>query len=447
MRRLFALGTSLLALLAARPALAINNNQSAEFVRTLHRNASTDPDASFYNPAGLAFLPDGLHVSASNQFIFIKKTVEDRSELLARLHPEAYVGDTQALIYPSVHLAYHFREDWALYFNFLPIGGGGGGTYKDGIPSFDAPIIGAIDSAVQTFGANLTGYDRDLYFEGSAYNLSWTVGLAYRVQRAFSVSLGYRLTYAIQQYRGHIKGISVQADNQGIADIVNQQIQSTVGDNEFELETSGIGRTLIAGIHVQPWKEFNIGFRFEQSGPLELQNKTTVTGPSADIKALFDSTSFGDGKRVKITEPFLYGVGISYLLFDKLKLEASMTFTLDSEVDLGGEEGGRRDSAYFGGAAEYAVLPSLKVSAGYGLDTGNRKPEGRNDIDFGTPTHYLGGGATYSIVPSLDVTAGFIYGWKPVEEQDISAAPGGGIQALSETTIDAGIGLTYRLLQ
>ncbi|HSN98792.1 MAG TPA: hypothetical protein VLS89_10925 [Candidatus Nanopelagicales bacterium] len=448
MKRSLALGACAAALLAAAPALAVNKNQSAEFVRTLNRNASTDPDASFFNPAGLAFLPgDGLFVSASNQFIFIDKTVEDRSDLLSRLHPDPYEGKTQALLYPSVHLAYHFVEDFAAYLNFLPIGGGGGGVYEDGIPMFDAMLATTINDQLAPFNAQLTAFNRDLYLEGSAYNLSWSVGFAYRFHKIASVAVGYRLIYAIQDFKGHVKGITVDTSNPAITPIANTTIQNSVGDNEFTLKASGLGSTFIGGLHLRPVDELNIGFRVEGSTVLELENDTTIDGPSEDIRTLFANTSFGDGRRSKITDPVLFGLGVSYLFFDRLKVEANMTYQLSAEVDLDGAEDTRKNSVFAGLAAEYAVLDPLKLSLGYAYDTGDRKPEARTDLDFGTPTHYIAGGGTWTIIPALDLTAGLIYGWKPVAEANTSVAPEGGIQAISETNIDIGVGLTYRLMQ
>ena len=40
-----------------------NTNQSAQFVRMLSRNASTQIDAVYFNPAGLTNMKDGLHFS------------------------------------------------------------------------------------------------------------------------------------------------------------------------------------------------------------------------------------------------------------------------------------------------------------------------------------------------------------------------------------------------
>ncbi|HRS62735.1 MAG TPA: hypothetical protein P5554_06055, partial [Spirochaetota bacterium] len=53
----------------------ILSNHSAEYVRSLNRNTSTDPDAAFYNPAGLAFMGGrGLYISVSTQTYYVKKT-------------------------------------------------------------------------------------------------------------------------------------------------------------------------------------------------------------------------------------------------------------------------------------------------------------------------------------------------------------------------------------
>ena len=43
--------------------LVTNSNQSAMFTRLQNRNASTDIDAVFYNPAGLTKLGDGFFLS------------------------------------------------------------------------------------------------------------------------------------------------------------------------------------------------------------------------------------------------------------------------------------------------------------------------------------------------------------------------------------------------
>src|SRR5664280_2798466 len=55
--------------------LVTNNNQSAMFTRLQNRNASTDIDAVYFNPAGLTKLGPGFFASVNNQTITQTQTV------------------------------------------------------------------------------------------------------------------------------------------------------------------------------------------------------------------------------------------------------------------------------------------------------------------------------------------------------------------------------------
>ena len=56
--------------------LLTNTNQNAAFLRNFARGASTDIDAVYSNPAGLAFLKkDGLHVSFNVQSASQERTI------------------------------------------------------------------------------------------------------------------------------------------------------------------------------------------------------------------------------------------------------------------------------------------------------------------------------------------------------------------------------------
>src|SRR4030042_3795642 len=56
------------ALLAGAPNEVVNHG--AEYCKTLNRNASTDVDATYNNPAGTALMADGLYLYLSNQFVY-----------------------------------------------------------------------------------------------------------------------------------------------------------------------------------------------------------------------------------------------------------------------------------------------------------------------------------------------------------------------------------------
>jgi len=77
MRKLLTLFVSVLisgTLLAG--GLVTNNNQSAMFTRLQNRNASTDIDAVYFNPAGLTKLGNGFYFSINNYDIYREALLE-----------------------------------------------------------------------------------------------------------------------------------------------------------------------------------------------------------------------------------------------------------------------------------------------------------------------------------------------------------------------------------
>ena len=60
------------------------SNQSAEYIRTFSRNASTDADAVYYNPAGTALMGEGLFIDISNQIVlkYYNQTAKNTSAIM-----------------------------------------------------------------------------------------------------------------------------------------------------------------------------------------------------------------------------------------------------------------------------------------------------------------------------------------------------------------------------
>src|ERR1035437_8705951 len=89
-------------------AWSLNKNQSLEFVQDLNRNASTDADAAFHNPAGLAFLPtNGLYIGGGDQMILEDRTIREHSPLLQAYGPSEYHGNIGNLLFPTIQAVYH----------------------------------------------------------------------------------------------------------------------------------------------------------------------------------------------------------------------------------------------------------------------------------------------------------------------------------------------------
>src|SRR4030042_3381290 len=105
--------------------LVTNTNQSASWVRLPSRNASTEADAVYYNPAGLMKLDNGFHLSLSNQTIYQTREIDNS---YFSLNENLYKGTVFAPFFPSIHAAYKL-DRLAFSIGFMPVGGGGGATF------------------------------------------------------------------------------------------------------------------------------------------------------------------------------------------------------------------------------------------------------------------------------------------------------------------------------
>jgi len=192
--------------------LFTNTNQSALWVRMLVRDAATGVDAVYYNPAGLAKLNNGFHLSLNNQFITQTKDVTNS---LPTLHDGFYRGDVKAPVFPGLYAVFK-KNKWAVSFGFNPVGGGGGATYDRGLPSFEMDISGLVPqlSGLSALGLNVTDYSADIFFEGTSVFFGAQLGVTYAINDMISVFAGGRYILANNSYEGYLKNISVTANGE-----------------------------------------------------------------------------------------------------------------------------------------------------------------------------------------------------------------------------------------
>ena len=180
-----------------------NTNQSAAWSRMLARDATTEIDAVYFNPAGLTKMGDGFHISLSNQSIFQTQTI---TSSFPYLNDGTYDGTISAPLFPSVYLAYKTGK-WVFSFGFLPIGGGGGATFDRGVPMMEVPIA----SLVPTFSSlGVTGYSVDMRFEGTSVYWGIQAGVSYAINDHISLFAGARYVIAKNTYTGYIRDIKLK---------------------------------------------------------------------------------------------------------------------------------------------------------------------------------------------------------------------------------------------
>ena len=180
--------------------IVTNTNQSADFIRMMNRNATTDVDAVYFNPAGLTYLNDGLSFYLGSQTIYQTRTITSDVEYL---NSDTFEGTTFAPVFPNFYVAYK-TGNLAIGAGLVPIGGGGSAVYEDGLPSFEAPIALLKKSFV---AAGLTDYNLDIDFEGSSLYLGGQAVVSYKINDMISVAGGARYFTANNTYTGHLKDI------------------------------------------------------------------------------------------------------------------------------------------------------------------------------------------------------------------------------------------------
>lgn len=191
--------------------IVTNQNQSAAYIRMFARDASTDIDAVFFNPAGLTKLEDGFHLGLNYQYIKQNKLVTSNYQYLSTMpeSPTEYEGDVNVPIFPSVYAAYKTGK-WVFSFGWNPVGGGGGAIFDNGLPSFETGVSDLVPGLTAA-GLNTTDYSLDAYFEGTSVFWGYQFGISYEINDMFSVYAGGRYVTATNTYSGHLTDVMVNS--------------------------------------------------------------------------------------------------------------------------------------------------------------------------------------------------------------------------------------------
>lgn len=390
--------------------IVTNTNQSAEFMRTLNRNASTDVDAAYFNPAGLTKLEDGFHIYLSNQTILQTREIKAN---YPKYNNDTFEGETFAPIFPNLYFVYKSGK-LALSTGIMPIGGGGSAKFPKGLPSFDyilAKSVGfpasLVNEALDPYG-NITGYALDASFTGSSIYLGGQVGASYAINDMLSVAAGFRFISANNTYEGSLKNVTLKTDG-SLGDITG-----IVPDIKVDVKRTGSAFTGIVGLNIAPIEGLNLGFRYEHLAKLVMENDTKEDG----TKGIIDSTGmFPDGAKINADMPSMIAVGAAYKVMPKLKVEVDFCYYMNTGVnwDWDKPETSKEEKAEdfikngteIGVAIEYSVSDALSASIGYLISTSGAKDEYQSDMDYSLNTSSIALGAKYALSSSMSLSVGF----------------------------------------
>ncbi|MEA3460294.1 MAG: hypothetical protein U9R49_00355 [Bacteroidota bacterium] len=445
----------ILAVLVSTPVLyagglVTNINQSAAWVRTMSRNATLGIDAVYFNPAGLAKLNNGLHLSLSNQTISQTRTVSSDYTYLNGA-PVDYDAELSAPIFPGVYAAYKM-DKWAFSLGFNIPGGGGSADFQTGLPTFEVPVAslvpmlyGSLEPLDQSIYdatswdpgyRNVTAYDMSAGFNGSSTYYGVQAGATYAINDMISVAIGGRYVMASNSYEGSLTGVVIDAPYGGIQTpgdymrrvatnlealppspemdeaIAGLNYNATVldamtADAELKATQSGSGFTPIIGVNIHLSDKLNLAAKYEHHTKIVLTNDTEVD----------DVDMFPDGEESRADMPGLFALGAEVRPLKNLTATASFNYYLDKSAYYGytDEEGEQIDNETtidengytWAFSLEYKILPILGVSAGYTSGNNGVNDNYQSGLTYGLKSASWGAGVFVNLGEMITLNAGY----------------------------------------
>ena len=393
MKRVLTCGGGLLlsiALVSTAFAGAIDNktNWSAEYIRTLNRNAATDyADVAAYNPAGTVKLADGFILNGSVQYLG-KEYANNITVAPNTVLP--FESDESSLV-PGLFGVYN-RDRWSFFGAVTVVGGGGkvdfsqgnwtttqiGGLLTSGMVPY-LPLCPLGKDCENFNPTDLTGQK----LEAESYYMGYTLGGAFEINDIFSVSAGIRYVNAKREAQGFITLLDAN---------YNPNTSYVLAVN-YEQEGDGWGG--IFGINIAPNDKLNIGMRYEMKTKLDLEATVPVGVGAGVLQYLTPPIVNGQSNARDL--PATFGFGLSYWLTPQLRLETNYTHYFNTDADWSGAEKNVDDGYDLGIALEYHFNESFLGSIGYlrtetGIEPQYMLPE-NPELDANT----IGAGIAYAI--------------------------------------------------
>jgi len=355
-------------------------NMSSEWIRSSARNAATDAaDIVVYNPAGLTYLEDGLHINFGNQFLFRKPV--HKYDVGMGEGVRKFEQQSADLFLPNLFLTYK-KDKWALFTGVFVSGGGATIDYSEG--SITTDLIG-LQALGEAQGAYMAVKDPSL--KASSFYLTTTLGGSYKFSEMVSVALAVRYLSAKNTTDAEL---TLTSSPFGLEDA------PLVLDAEYN--ASGIGEVI--SICVKPVDKLLITARYETKVKLDFKTKTTTDDFGATV----------NDEKNRRDLPGVLAFGVAYAINEKLKAFGEYNYYMQENADWGASSeltGNVPLSELAGNAASYAMGMEYKftdkflVSAGFGF----------TEFNYVNKEGYYTSLGSFEVVPddNWNINAGFRY--------------------------------------
>jgi long-subunit fatty acid transport protein len=413
-----------------------NTNQNATFLRNPARNAAIAIDGVYSNPAGIAFLPEGFHLSVSWQAAFQKRLMDVNNPLFAlngdgKGTSREFTGETNAPVIPSFQAAYVINDKWSVSAQFAVGGGGGKCEFEQGLPMFEE-LIGGI---VAKNGGNSYALNQNL--TGEQYFYAFQLGATYKLADNFSVFGGARGVLANCNYTGAIANIKANGMNAAEYSALAQQaaaaaqqyaaagmtaeaaqyqaaavqagtVAALIGDYKLDCAQSGFGITPIIGVDWNLGK-LNLAAKYEFRTKIELENESKNSDNLAMLATSVPAVAvYADGEKVRSDIPAIMTLGAQYEITDNFRAMVGGVYYWDKDAKgTPIKEGKNTWEANFG--IEWDVNDKILLSCGaqrteYGFDDTDMA-----DTNFNTSSYAVAIGGAYKFSEKIKLNVGYMH--------------------------------------
>lgn len=443
MKKLIVVGVLLLMVSGSTFAggLLTNTNQHVSFLRMIARGASTDIDAVYSNPAGVAFLEDGFHLSLNIQSAYQTRIIDSEFYFFGP-EPRRFKGTASAPIIPSFQAAYK-KGDWTYSGSFAVVGGGGKASFNNGLPMFNSKVMALLASPPPTGMGKLPAeYTINTAMDGSQFIYGVQLGATYKITDFLSVFGGGRMNYVKSGYEGHLNAI------------LNGTSTSLVAI-ALDCEQTGWGITPIIGANLN-WGKWNLGLKYEFMTNINLENRTTMSY-EPNIEALSQALApFADGVNTPNDIPALFTAGLGYEVLPSLRASVEYHHFFDKQAGMSNN----RQNYLTGGTNEYLagvewdINDKFTVSGGFQKTDYGLSDNFQVDTSFSLDSYSIGLGGAIRFTPKLTMNVGYFWtnysDYTKVSEATGVAGTGyngtgmAGTDVFSRTNKVFGVGLDYK---
>ena len=432
--------------------LMTNTNYHIAFDRMFARGATTEIDAAYSNPAGLAWGHEGFQLSLNLQKPWQRRDIETDYPLLQPMYgsrTHKFEGKASAPIVPALFASYK-KDRWALSTMIGIVGSGGFVKYDEGVPMFNVML----SSMLGAKGVTPEQYYLSSSMKGKQYIYGGQLNFTYRITDFLAAAVGMRANYYDGYYRGHV----FAGDHPVLGQLARLQL---------DVDQKGWGFAPILGLdfHRGP---LTVGVKYEFRTRICTKNETNeltaalgqglqarlaATDP-ASLQAIATTLGtktapYADGAETRYDMPSLLAVAAQYDISPKVRAAVEYHFFDDKSAKMAGN---RQEELSHGtheilAGVEWDVNDKLTLSCG-----GQRTDYGLTDTyqqntSFACDSYSVGLGGAVNLTDKMRLNFSYfcsLYSDYTVQSNSYLGTGIAGSDTYSRTNHVIGLGLDYK---